>query len=400
MARRARRRRRRAGSRTTSRGSSRSSATPTGTKAPGVRDWPTALRVAHHLLLSHGLGARGAARRGAGAPVGITLNLDADAPATGADEDRAAALRMDGYLNRWFLDPVLRGAYPADMLEHYERRFGPLDVVRRGDLRRDRARRSTSSASTTTTASAWRPIRATPPLERRARAAARRRRPRWAGRSTPTACTSCCCALRARLRRPRRSTSPRTARRSTTSAVVDGVRRGPGARRRTCATHLDALRARGRRRRRRRAATSPGRCSTTSSGSTATASASGSCTSTTTRRRACPSAARSGTATHIARARARLRRDGQHRVRRGVSKVFPDGTRAVDGLDLEIPDGGFTVLVGPSGSGKSTALRMVAGLEDATARRDPRSATAWSTTSRPRTATSRWCSSPTRSTRT
>jgi multiple sugar transport system ATP-binding protein len=47
-----------------------------------------------------------------------------------------------------------------------------------------------------------------------------------------------------------------------------------------------------------------------------------------------------------------------------VSKVFPDGTRAVDGLELQIPDGGFTVLVGPSGSGKSTALRMVAGLEE------------------------------------
>jgi multiple sugar transport system ATP-binding protein len=49
-----------------------------------------------------------------------------------------------------------------------------------------------------------------------------------------------------------------------------------------------------------------------------------------------------------------------------VSKVFPDGTRAVDGLSLEISDGEFTILVGPSGSGKSTALRMVAGLEDAT----------------------------------
>ena len=36
----------------------------------------------------------------------------------------------------------------------------------------------------------------------------------------------------------------------------------------------------------------------------------------------------------------------------GVSKVFPDGTRAVDGLDLEIPDGEFTILVGPSGSGQ------------------------------------------------
>jgi multiple sugar transport system ATP-binding protein len=47
-----------------------------------------------------------------------------------------------------------------------------------------------------------------------------------------------------------------------------------------------------------------------------------------------------------------------------VGKVFPDGTRAVDGLDLEIRDGEFMVLVGPSGCGKTTALRMVAGLEE------------------------------------
>ena len=47
-----------------------------------------------------------------------------------------------------------------------------------------------------------------------------------------------------------------------------------------------------------------------------------------------------------------------------VSKVFGDGTRAVDRLDLEIADGEFMVLVGPSGCGKTTALRMVAGLED------------------------------------
>jgi multiple sugar transport system ATP-binding protein len=53
----------------------------------------------------------------------------------------------------------------------------------------------------------------------------------------------------------------------------------------------------------------------------------------------------------------------------GVSKVFADGTRAVDTLDLEVADGGFTVLVGPSGSGKSTALRMVAGLEESSSGR-------------------------------
>jgi multiple sugar transport system ATP-binding protein len=48
----------------------------------------------------------------------------------------------------------------------------------------------------------------------------------------------------------------------------------------------------------------------------------------------------------------------------GVGKVYPDGTRAVSDVDLEIRDGEFMVLVGPSGCGKTTALRMVAGLED------------------------------------
>jgi multiple sugar transport system ATP-binding protein len=47
-----------------------------------------------------------------------------------------------------------------------------------------------------------------------------------------------------------------------------------------------------------------------------------------------------------------------------VGKVYPDGTRAVSGMDLEIAEGEFMVLVGPSGCGKTTALRMVAGLEE------------------------------------
>ena len=47
-----------------------------------------------------------------------------------------------------------------------------------------------------------------------------------------------------------------------------------------------------------------------------------------------------------------------------VSKVYGDGTLAVDRLDLEVADGEFVVLVGPSGCGKTTALRMVAGLEE------------------------------------
>src|SRR5882724_6998524 len=46
----------------------------------------------------------------------------------------------------------------------------------------------------------------------------------------------------------------------------------------------------------------------------------------------------------------------------GVAKIYPDGTKAVNGLDLAVSDGEFMVLVGPSGCGKTTALRMLAGL--------------------------------------
>ncbi|MGZ4154665.1 MAG: ATP-binding cassette domain-containing protein, partial [Actinomycetota bacterium] len=46
-----------------------------------------------------------------------------------------------------------------------------------------------------------------------------------------------------------------------------------------------------------------------------------------------------------------------------VTKVYADGTKAVDDLNLGIEDGEFIVLVGPSGCGKTTALRMIAGLE-------------------------------------
>jgi beta-glucosidase len=106
-----------------------------GTKAPGVKDWATALRVSHHLLLSHGLATQ-ALRAGApaGAPVGITLNLHPQRPLTGTDEDRSAARIADGYANRWFLDPVLRGSYPEDMLELFGRSLGPPDSVQPGDL--------------------------------------------------------------------------------------------------------------------------------------------------------------------------------------------------------------------------------------------------------------------------
>ena len=106
-----------------------------GTKAPGAQDWPTALRVSHHLLLSHGLAARALRERsGSGVKVGIALNLTPAYPRSTAEEDREAARVADGFGNRWFLDPVLRGGYPVDMVDEFADRFGPLDAVEPGDL--------------------------------------------------------------------------------------------------------------------------------------------------------------------------------------------------------------------------------------------------------------------------
>jgi beta-glucosidase len=99
-----------------------------GSKAPGIRDWPAALIAAHHTLLAHGRTVASLRRRDGAARIGITLNL------TQVYGDAEPARRMDGYNNRWFLDPVLRGCYPADMVELYEKRLGPLDFVRDGDL--------------------------------------------------------------------------------------------------------------------------------------------------------------------------------------------------------------------------------------------------------------------------
>ena len=50
----------------------------------------------------------------------------------------------------------------------------------------------------------------------------------------------------------------------------------------------------------------------------------------------------------------------------GVTKVYPNGVKAIDAVDIDIRDGEFMVLVGPSGCGKSTLLRCIAGLEDIT----------------------------------
>jgi beta-glucosidase len=102
----------------------------TGEHAPGHRSEAEALAAAHNVLLAHAR-ALEVLRRDANAQVGITIDLLRVEPASGAPADVAAARRLDGTRNRWILDPILRGAYPEDILEH----FGPaLPRFEDGDL--------------------------------------------------------------------------------------------------------------------------------------------------------------------------------------------------------------------------------------------------------------------------
>jgi beta-glucosidase len=105
-----------------------------GVKAPGLRDWPAALRAAHHALLAHGVVVRDFRASGRPGRIGITLDLTVARAASDAPEDLAAARRLDGHHDRWFLDALTRGAYPADMLELYEQATGPLEAIRDSDL--------------------------------------------------------------------------------------------------------------------------------------------------------------------------------------------------------------------------------------------------------------------------
>ncbi|WP_193597690.1 glycoside hydrolase family 1 protein [Microbacterium sp. YJN-G] len=88
-----------------------------GVHAPGRTSILDGLLASHHLLLSHGRAVQALRERAPGLDLGITLNLTLAEPADPDDPlDVDAARRIDGQFNRWFLDPIFRGAYPADIV--------------------------------------------------------------------------------------------------------------------------------------------------------------------------------------------------------------------------------------------------------------------------------------------
>ncbi|CAM3496953.1 GH1 family beta-glucosidase [Nocardioides zeicaulis] len=109
-----------------------------GHHAPGRQEGAAGLVAAHHLMLAHGMAVTELRSRGADR-LGISLNLTVADPFDPEDAvDVDAARRIDGLHNRLFLDPVLRGSYPADVLEDTgEMTFDGrpwTDAVRDGDL--------------------------------------------------------------------------------------------------------------------------------------------------------------------------------------------------------------------------------------------------------------------------
>ena len=266
------------GSRRTSRGWSRGSATAAASTRPGrTSRAPTRSRPPITSARPHGRAVEVLRRESPEPRVGITLDLDPGVSGVRRSRGRAAARHeFDGDRNRWFLDPLFRGAYPADVLE----RFAPTALRRSedGDLaaiaRADRL-----------------PRRQLLPAPASSREASRRRpavdppgrlglHGHGLGGLAGRAATTCSCALQRRLRRRRAIHVTENGAAFADAAATTASVRDPRAPRRTSrrtsrrsgARSPPACRSR---------ATSSGRCSTTSSGHTATRGASASSTSTT-----------------------------------------------------------------------------------------------------------------------
>lgn len=106
-----------------------------GTYAPGLQDFSTALLVSYNMLLAHGKAVKACHEMLPGAKIGIALNLSDCRSATDKKQDIEAALRADGYRNRWFMDPLYKGSFPQDILDWYKAQNVVIPDILPGDLK-------------------------------------------------------------------------------------------------------------------------------------------------------------------------------------------------------------------------------------------------------------------------
>lgn len=87
-----------------------------GIHAPGRTDPADAVAASHHLMLGHGLAVQRLRDIVPDAQVGVTVNLYPVSPLDDSGRHDDAVRRIDGLMNRWFLDPLFKGSYPKDVL--------------------------------------------------------------------------------------------------------------------------------------------------------------------------------------------------------------------------------------------------------------------------------------------
>ena len=105
-----------------------------GAHAPGKKDYAMAVQVSHELMRAHAAGMAVLREEcPKDARLGIALDVHTMYPWSDGVSDREAARRADGQKNRWFLDPVLKGSYPPDMMELYTR-AGAAPRILPGDM--------------------------------------------------------------------------------------------------------------------------------------------------------------------------------------------------------------------------------------------------------------------------
>jgi beta-glucosidase len=102
-----------------------------GRHAPGYTDLDKAIAASHHLLLSHGRSVPVIRANCQNANVGITLNLTPQEPASLSMADRKAATWTDGYINRFFLDPLVGRGYPQDIVNGFG---NAMEFIQPGDM--------------------------------------------------------------------------------------------------------------------------------------------------------------------------------------------------------------------------------------------------------------------------
>jgi len=106
-----------------------------GIHAPGIRDFSTSLRVSYHLYTAHAFAVEAFRHSGAQGEIGIALNLAGKRPFdTASERDIEAAGRADLFQNAWFLDPIFKGTYPADLCALYEKKGVVLPPFRDEEL--------------------------------------------------------------------------------------------------------------------------------------------------------------------------------------------------------------------------------------------------------------------------